>query len=421
MENNLFYICLFFQMDSESIGEEIDTLVLSLDTVPPEIFLHICSFLSSKFVINVLSSVCQKFKDVLESDVTWRLRIYERWPKKYPLVPVPPDFDWKEACIAREEQHRLWHKHSENMKKYHMKEAHFGSVNVVQIIEEGGICASGGRDGALKLWDLAALNEMLLETAENAQNFNPWLINERAGAHGNAWLWSIAYDKTNRVLYSGGFDCNLKTWELVEPSVQASSYSLASPVLCLSYCSNALSCGCYGRSVSLFDPRAGVQPMFQHILHKKPVICMVSDEKYIISGSEDCHVIIYDKIARNVLKTWKLDGFPMSMSYNDGQILVGDVEGSIHVIDPHEDYELLQSYKSGHQLKVTGIQHNLGSIITCSTDKTIRVLEPNAEPEPIAVLQGDAEVAKISFCNSILVSANADDSITVWKPREDLD
>ncbi|XP_035218958.1 F-box/WD repeat-containing protein 9-like [Stegodyphus dumicola] len=401
--------------DSENQNEEF---LLTLDTIPPEIFLHICSFLSAKFVINVLSQVCQKFKEIIENDTTWRMRISEKWPRQYPMIAADSSFDWKEACISREEHYHLWKNSGESMKRYHLSDAHFGSVNVVQLLENGQICASGGRDGTLKLWDLAVLSQQQPDDLEFSDN-NSCLLYSNA-AHAGAWLWSIAYDNMNKMIYTGGFDCYLKTWNVEEPSVQVTCCSLASPILCLAYYDNALVSGCYGRSVSLFDLRADLQPVFQHIHHKKPVICIVCDEKYIISGSEDKTIIIYDKVARKIMKTIQFDAFPLCMSYGLGQLLVGDVGGSFHVIDPtHEKFELLQTYPSGHKMKVTGIQHSLGSIITCSTDKTIRVLEPNVDPGLIAVLERDAEISKISLFNTTLVSANTDDSITVWTPKEE--
>ncbi|CAL1271227.1 unnamed protein product [Larinioides sclopetarius] len=401
-------------MDSKSDSEDGDEYCLKLDTIPPEIFLHICSFISAKFVINVLSKVCQQFNEIIQNDTTWRMRIFEKWPKQYPLIP-DPSLDWKEACIEREEHYDLWKNSGENMKMFHIKDAHFGSVNVVNILEDGWICASGGRDGALKLWNVSNLKE-----TPEPQDYKSCLLNSKTAAHGNAWLWSIAYDKQNKMMYSGGFDCNIKTWDLDNPSLPVTSYSLASPILCLAFSHNALSSGCYGRSVSLFDPRVSLQPVIQHIHHKKPVICIASDEKFIISGSEDKSVVIYDKIARKVLKTLQFEGFPLSMSYDFHQLLVGDVLGFFHVIDPTEQsFELVQTYETGHKLKVTGIQHSLGSIITCSTDKTIRILEPNTNPQPIAVLSCSSEVSKISAYKTILASANTDDSITIWIPEEE--
>ncbi|GBM80788.1 F-box/WD repeat-containing protein 9 [Araneus ventricosus] len=378
-------------MDSKSDSEDGDEYCLKLDTIPPEIFLHICSFISAKFVINVLSKVCQQFNEIIQNDTTWRMRIFKKWPRQYPLIP-DPSLDWKEACIEREEHYDLWKNSGENMKMFHIKDAHFGSVNVVNILEDGWICASGGRDGALKLWNVSNLKE-----TPEPQDYKSCLLNSKAAAHGNAWLGPLhMISKQNDV------------------------FCLASPILCLAFSHNALASGCYGRSVSLFDPRVSLQPVMQHIHHKKPVICIASDEKFIISGSEDKTVVVYDKIARKVLKTLQFEGFPLSMSSDFHQLLVGDVLGFFHVIDPTEQsFELVQTYETGHKLKVTGIQHSLGSIITCSTDKTIRILEPNADPQPIAVLNCSSEVSKISAYKTILASANTDDSITIWIPEEE--
>ncbi|KAG8187509.1 hypothetical protein JTE90_022902 [Oedothorax gibbosus] len=341
------------------------------------------------------------------------MRIYKRWPNKYPLVP-DPDLDWKEACIEREEHYELWKNSGENMKMYHLKDSHIGSVNVVYLVENGELCASGGRDGTLKLWDIEILKEQ-----PDSQNYRSCLLNTNTAAHANAWLWAITYDKDHTMMYSGGFDCKIKSWDLNHPNLPFRQFCLSSPVLCLAFANNSFACGCYGRSISLFDARATDRPVSQHILHKKPVICVACDDKFIVSGSEDKTVVVYDKVASKPLHTIKLPGFPLSMSYDEHQLLVGDVLGSFHVIDPtHQAFELSQSYETGHKFKVTGIQHSLGSVITSSTDKTIRILEPNVNPKPIAVLNCSAEISKISAYKTTLVSANTDDSITVWVPNE---
>lgn len=72
--------------------------------------------------------------------------------------------------------------------------------------------------------------------------------------------------------------------------------------MCLAYNGEQLATGCYGRSVSIFDTRNNDGPILKHILHKKPVICIAADDKYVISGSEDKSVIVYDKIAAKILQ-----------------------------------------------------------------------------------------------------------------------
>ncbi len=64
-----------------------DDTHLTLDTLPSEIFLHICSFLDAKFVIQTLSKVCSLFHDVVNDNIFWKIRLGNRWNKKYPPIP----------------------------------------------------------------------------------------------------------------------------------------------------------------------------------------------------------------------------------------------------------------------------------------------------------------------------------------------
>ena len=60
---------------------------LTLDTLPSEIFLHMCSFLDARFVIHTLSKVCRSFHYLIMDDKFWKIRIAKRWPRKYPAIP----------------------------------------------------------------------------------------------------------------------------------------------------------------------------------------------------------------------------------------------------------------------------------------------------------------------------------------------
>ena len=56
-----------------------------------------------------------------------------------------------------------------------------------------------------------------------------------------------------------------------------------------------------------------------------------------------------------------------------------------------------QTYDVGHTGKATGIVYTHGALFTCSTDKTIRVLEPNRNPGVIhTITSHEAEVAGVS-------------------------
>ena len=67
--------------------DDDELLPLTLDTLPAELFLHICSFLDAKFVIHTLSLVCHYFHGLIHDNTFWKVRIAKRWPKKYPAIP----------------------------------------------------------------------------------------------------------------------------------------------------------------------------------------------------------------------------------------------------------------------------------------------------------------------------------------------
>jgi hypothetical protein len=59
----------------------------------------------------------------------------------------------------------------------------------------------------------------------------------------------------------------------------------------------------------------------------------------------------------------------------------------------------LQSCEVGHTAKLTCVKHGMGSILTSSTDGTVRVSTPTQKPEAIAVIMSQAgEVTGVSRC-----------------------
>lgn len=384
-----------------------------LDTIPIELFLHICSFLSAKFVIQVLSQVCQQFKNVIQDDTTWRTRISERWPKKYPIIKADIDFNWKEACIQREEQYTLWSNKEVNMKFYTISGAHYAPVDVVLLLKGGELCVSGSRDRSLKIWSISALSQSSVDTTVG---YRSALCDVKPEAH-TGWIWSMA-NKGN-FLYSGGWDKTVRQWDLQDCNKLSSTFLLSSPVLCLAFSENLLAAGCYDRIVSVFDPRAGVESIMHHSCHKNAVLCLAADDKFIISGSEDGSVVIFDKVARKILKAFSLEYFPMCISYEYHHLWVGDKLGFIHLVDPtNEKFNIIRTYSSGHVNGLTGLHYSLGVIVTCSRDKTIGIHEPSADPKRISTLFSSEEVAGISFLGTTLVSA-VGDSVSVWMPNQE--
>ena len=78
----------------------------------------------------------------------------------------------------------------------------------------------------------------------------------------------------------------------------------------------------------------------------------------------------------------------------------------------------MQSYEDIHRGKITGVVHGLGSLFTCSTDKTINVLHPTHKPDVIATLTNHkadiAKVMKLVFIHPVTIIAMKKD-VEIWK------
>lgn len=73
-------------MDKETKDQiEVIENNLLLD-LPVEIFLKICTYLSSRVIIKNLSLVCKHLNSIIKNDSSWKHRIFTKWPKKYPAV-----------------------------------------------------------------------------------------------------------------------------------------------------------------------------------------------------------------------------------------------------------------------------------------------------------------------------------------------
>ena len=93
--------------------------------------------------------------------------------------------------------------------------------------------------------------------------------------------------------------------------------------------------------------------------HSRPVLSLAVDDRHMISASEDKTVCVFDRRADKVLKTltvisnfngnfpffnflsfltikcffFQFEYFPLSMSYGQNQLWIGDKMGNLHLVD----------------------------------------------------------------------------------------
>ncbi|XP_072043774.1 F-box/WD repeat-containing protein 9-like [Amphiura filiformis] len=385
-----------------------DSIPLTLLTLPPEIIWYILAFIDARFVIQQVSLVCKEFCKLVNDDVTWKVRISKRFPKKYPIIP-DDEFSWKLACIQREEQHTMWANHQTTMESFCLSMGHIAAIDSVHLLKEGSLCISGSRDRHVQLWDLKKLDANKHKESIEASRVHSFMAHK-------GWIWDIT-SQDNTVVTSS-WDCWVKLWDLERQFSEIRAIRGKSAFLSTVFLPDVLVSGSYDKLIYIHDHRADDPVVAKLHLHNKPVLSIAADSQYIISGSEDKTIAIYDRRAGKLMKQIHLDSFSMCMSYGFNQLWSGQRDGSLHVLDTkHGRFDIVETYDSGHKGKLTDVIHNLGAVITCSTDKTIKIHEPNHNPAVIAThSEYYGDVAALHLQNNVLASACSDATVGIWRP-----
>lgn len=171
----------------------------SLCRLPTEIFLQICSYLSTRDLVLGLSPVCKRFNDILSDERIWKRLIAKRWKLKYPIVPVAPGrIYWQKACFDIEREWNLWKLKEENVNYSVVNGVHVAAVDAIVFINKS-VCISGSRDRSMVVWNpVKGVGKL------------PNYVQKNAVHHG--WIWRLHHEK-NR-LYSCSWDNTVKVWTL---------------------------------------------------------------------------------------------------------------------------------------------------------------------------------------------------------------
>ncbi|PSN30204.1 hypothetical protein C0J52_21036 [Blattella germanica] len=384
----------------------------SLENIPVELFLHICSYLDARFITHSLSLVCKRLHEILSDESIWKSRITLRWGSMYPPLPVESDeFNWRQACVCIEDQYEMWHRKEMTMRPILRKDIHYASVDAIHLMKNGMLCISGSRDRSILVWDLS--------NALEGSNEVPCQIS--ADAH-KGWIWKLA--SCGDTMYSCSWDTTIRSWD-VGPSLQpVSMFQCKTSVLSLVCNSNLVAAGTFTRVVKLFDTRVGENQVNSYTAHRRSVLALAMSGDLIVSASEDQTVAVWDQRAGKVLKQMKLyeDGeqrtFPMCLSFNDNLLYVGDTKGQLLLLNPtHGQFNIVKVFEVGHTSKVTCVQHGMGSIITSSTDGTVRISTPTQEPQTIAIITSQGgEVTSFDYKNNVLAIGGTDSAVEFWMP-----
>ncbi|PFX16947.1 F-box/WD repeat-containing protein 9-like isoform X1 [Stylophora pistillata] len=391
---------------------------LSLVTLPPELILVIFSFLDARFALSVLTGVCRLFHHLLSPESSWKTRFGKRWRQRDKREDYDYVTSWKRICVQHEDMDRFWQDPVASLDFYELKDQHFATVDAVHVMRGGGLCISGARDRSVGVWNLNALC-VPDEVGYGKKSFKQALDGHRG------WVWCLSSDPTGAPrVCSGSWDSKIKLWDLQGQNVEMTTISThKAAVLCLSWEQEMLISGSYDKSISLWDLRAG-NIISKLKNHSKPVLCLSVDDRFIISGSEDKTLCVYDKRAAQVYKTVKLESPVFSLCHSStcgyNYLRVGGREGRLHLLDTTADKfeEITPSIELDSNGKISAMCHYGGAVVACSSDKSIKVLEPS---RVLSVIHSfdchSGQVASVSSRGPVLASCFSELSIGIWRPK----
>ncbi|GLH12614.1 F-box/WD repeat-containing protein 7 [Gryllus bimaculatus] len=389
------------ETDTDMSEENSDCAFLN---IPVEIFLYICSFLDARFIANSLSLVCKHFHDVLSDESVWKSRIAKHHESVYPALPVdnPDEFNWQEACAKIEDEHNRWKNKEKDMKRILLKDIHYASVDAVLLMKSGTLCFSGSRDHNLVAWDL--------QECKSSVDPNPKKVVENAH---RGWIWKL--EDFDGKLFSCSWDATVKSWD-INCFEESCVFMCEQPALAIACSPSTMAVGLFNRRVMLFDPRASDKKIAFYKAHTGAVLALTMVNGYIVSASEDRTILVWDQRACK-----GSNAYPMCLSYADNSIYVGDVRGRVHLMNPNKgEFTVVESYDVGHTGKMTGIHHTAGSVMTCSSDGTMRILAPTRKLEPITVLKSQGgEITNFDYKSNVLAMGSTENFVEVWMPKSE--
>ena len=97
-------------------------------------------------------------------------------------------------------------------------------------------------------------------------------------------------------------------------------------------------------------------------------------------------------------------------------VKVGDKCGNLHLIETSHGNLIEVRVEKLHAQKILGIDANRGGIVTCSSDRTVRILKPDLSMKIIAQIGDESfgEVTAVSYSKGILAIGYGEEVIQIY-------
>ncbi|RWS13740.1 U3 small nucleolar RNA-associated protein 15-like protein [Dinothrombium tinctorium] len=200
------------------------------------------------------------------------------------------------------------------------KNKHLAPVHCVRFLSDHQIL-SVSDDKSIKLWDLASgslIND--IGSGDASSQIKP---------HTDYVRCACVIDET--ILASGSYDHKVKIWDPRDSSeVPKFSFSFDSPVESL-IARNSLLIGCAGKTIKVFDLIAGKILKTLNNTHSKTITCLCNYDQYVLSGSLDGNIKVYDSLFNVVSPISYAPSQLLSLAVNSNAVVVGANDGLVIV------------------------------------------------------------------------------------------
>ncbi|KAK6197324.1 WD-40 repeat protein [Scheffersomyces amazonensis] len=235
---------------------------------------------------------------------------------------------------------------------------YFDWINDLKLINNDRDLVSCSSDLSIKLINLPHEDELtgdsngiIHERSHSSNNrsiTHPSNININASVHKFSnihtdYIKKLSYFKDSNHLLSGGLDGNIYIWDLFNlKPIQQISNSTGFDTSCLRSSiyalanneSNLISCGGPNNTINLFDRRSSNPYVRKLIGHQDNIRCLVMNDHFILSGSSDTSIKLWDLRNYKVYKNFDIHDFPVwslvtESPHNFNKFYSGDKAGNI--------------------------------------------------------------------------------------------
>ncbi|EAZ62907.2 Hypothetical WD-40 repeat protein [Scheffersomyces stipitis CBS 6054] len=246
---------------------------------------------------------------------------------------------------------------------------HFDWINDMKLINNDRDLVSCSSDLSIKLLNLN-VDDNSITTTTNNFNTNNSEVHRFPNMHTD-YIKKLSYNKNTNHLFSGGLDGDIIAWDLLtlKPFLsvpnRSSSMEPTASIYSLANSENLISTGGPNNTINIYDRRSQNPFIRKLIGHQDNIRCLLMNERFILSGSSDTSIKLWDLRNFKVYKNFDIHDYPVwSLSSEDnnfakfysgdkgGNIIKTDLSFLSHSVPEEDQFHGFETFNSNDNLVI---------------------------------------------------------------------